>query len=150
MEGDAATDARRALVRRHMRPQPRIAAGRAAATAGVRCGIDVSDGLVQDLGHVCRASGVAAEIYLDRVPLDPSLVAEFPADAQTLVLTGGEDYELLLIAPEELLVRVSETLDTPLTVIGRVVDGEPGVRVIDPDGREVTVDRGGWDHLKRE
>ena len=80
-----------------MRPQPRVDAGASARSMrGSRCAIDISDGLVQDLGHVCEASGVGAEVRLERVPLDANLVAAYPDDAAMMALTGGEDYELLL------------------------------------------------------
>jgi thiamine-monophosphate kinase len=142
------TDARRRLIGHHMRPQPRIDAGRAAIAAGIRCAIDISDGLVQDLGHVCTASAVGAELQLARIPLDPDLVATYPGDATALATTGGEDYELLLIGPEPAIAAVSGALALPLTVIGRIVEGEPRVRVLDANGAEITLVSSGWDHLK--
>jgi thiamine-monophosphate kinase len=144
-----ATDATRRLIARHMRPQPRIDAARAATEAGVRCAIDISDGLVQDLGHICEASDVAAELRLDRVPLDPDLVAAYPDDAVMLAATGGEDYELLLIGADEAIARASAVLGAPLTVVGRIVEGDPRVHVFDARGGEVAVPVSGWDHLKQ-
>src|SRR5207302_600490 len=70
----------RALAQRQLRPAPRVDAGTAAAMAGVRCGIDVSDGLAQDVGHLCEASGLDAEIRAGDVPVDPALVAWYPDD----------------------------------------------------------------------
>jgi thiamine-monophosphate kinase len=138
---------RSALVQRHVRPMPRLDAGHAAIAAGVECGMDISDGLVQDLGHICRASGVSAEVDAGLVPLDPSLVSVYPEDARGLALTAGEDYELILIAPGDVLATASATLESPLIVIGRIVEGAPRVRVLDA-GREIAIGQGGWDHLK--
>ncbi|TAK60882.1 MAG: thiamine-phosphate kinase [Dehalococcoidia bacterium] len=141
--GDAAT----ALVARQMRPRPRIDAGRAALDAGVRCAIDISDGLVQDLGHVCEASGVGATVELARLPLDAALVELYPIDARMLAATGGEDYELILVAPEDVLAATGAALGAQLAIIGRITE-DRGVRLLDEDGHEIDVAAGGWDHLK--
>jgi thiamine-monophosphate kinase len=138
-----------ALIERHMRPRPRVDAGRAAIAAGVRCGIDISDGLAQDLGHVCRASGVGAELWLPRVPLDPALVARYPADAQSIAAGGGEDYELILVANEGAIRAAEAALGSPLTIVGRIIEGAGMVHARDEQGREVPV-TAGWDHLARE
>jgi thiamine-monophosphate kinase len=145
-EGVARTEAAERLVARHMRPRPRVDAGRAAVSAGAACAIDISDGLVQDLGHVCEASGFGAELWLPKVPLDDALVAVFPEDAPTLAATGGEDYELIVVAPEDVLRRAEVMLGTPLPVVGVMREG-PGVRVLDAAGREVRLPSRGWDHL---
>jgi thiamine-monophosphate kinase len=137
-----------ALIARHMRPGPRVDAGRAALAAGVRCAIDVSDGLVQDLGHVCAASGVDGELWLPRVPLDPALVETYPEDAPLLAATGGEDYELILVAPADAIGAAGDALGAPLAIVGRIGKGGGRVRLLDADGREVEVAAGGWDHLK--
>jgi thiamine-monophosphate kinase len=148
--GAAATDATRRLIARHMRPQPRLDAGRAAIAAGIRCAIDVSDGLAQDLGHICEASRVPAELRLDRIPLDNDLAAAYPGDAVTMAVTGGEDYELLLVGAEDAIARASAALSAPLTVVGRIVTGPPRVRLLDASGAEVTLPASGWDHLKKD
>ena len=98
-QGEPDTEATRSLIKRHLRPQARLQAGRAALAAGVRCAIDVSDGLLQDLGHVCRASGLGAVVRRDKLPIDPALShACDPEEALRYAAAGGEDYELLLIA----------------------------------------------------
>jgi thiamine-monophosphate kinase len=141
---------RRALVERHTRPQPRLKAAQEAVAAGIRCGIDISDGLVQDLGHVCEASGVGAEIMAGAVPVDPALTAVFPDDALMMALSGGEDYELVLVGPEEALRKLDGAASVPVTVIGRIVDdAAKRVRVLDAAGAEIPVAQGGWDHLSR-
>ena len=134
----------RALVRRHMRPEPRVGMGQAAAQAGVRCAIDVSDGLLQDIGHICEASGCAAIVRFADIPVDPALLAVFPDDARMLAATGGEDYELVLVAPVHVLAAL-----TGMTVIGQIVeDPEHRVHVLDGGGNEVHVEHRGWDHLR--
>jgi thiamine-monophosphate kinase len=148
--GAAATGATRRLIERHMRPQPRIDAGRAAVAAGIACGIDISDGLAQDLGHICEASGVAAELRLDRIPLDADLLATFPDGAAAMAASGGEDYELLLVGAEDTIARAAGALSVPLTLIGHIVAGPPRVRLLDASGAEVTLASGGWDHLKKD
>jgi thiamine-monophosphate kinase len=149
-DGAPATDARRRLIKRHMRPQPRVDAGRAAIASGICCAIDVSDGLVQDLAHICAASGVGAELRLDGIPLDADLVAVYPDNAAASAVTGGEDYELLLIGAEAAIVGASSGLAAPLTVIGRIVEGAPHVRVLDARGADVALASPGWDHLAKD
>ncbi|MYE33198.1 MAG: thiamine-phosphate kinase [Chloroflexi bacterium] len=154
--GLAMIEARRAdepeaepLVRAHRRPQARIELGRAAVEAGVTCAIDISDGLLQDLGHVARASRVGIEVDAGAVPLHPSAEALLDAErARELALRGGEDYELALTAPTATLGALTDG-DTPLTTIGRVVEEHPGeVVVFGSDGRPMEQPSGGWDQLR--
>ena len=137
-----------ALLDAHRRPQPRLVLGRLALSAGVRCGMDVSDGLVGDLQKICAASGLAAEVRLSDIPV-PAMVREaFPEGWAELGLAGGEDYELLLVAPGEVLAAVAERSDVPLTTIGVIGAGLPGrVMVRDASGNTLDLERMGWDHL---
>lgn len=142
------TKAQRTLRAAHERPQPRVELGRAAVNAGVRCAIDVSDGLVADLGHIAEASDVGIRVEANRVPVSDALRAAFPAEALGLALSGGEDYELVLVASSAVIDSVIGAARTPLTVIGEVVryDGSR-VAVVDETGREIPLPRGGWDHF---
>jgi thiamine-monophosphate kinase len=136
------------LLGAHRRPITRVQLGRSAATAGVRAAIDISDGLVQDLGHIARRSEVGIDIDIARLPLDRAAIQLLGRHrAVDLALGGGEDYELALIADfERITALASDAL--PVTVIGRVVSTHLGeVRVIDPDGRRYTPPVAGWDHL---
>lgn len=144
------TEAGDRLIALHMRPEPRVDAGHASIVAGVRCGIDVSDGLVQDLGHVCEASGVGAVLRLPSLPIDADLATTFPEDAALLAATGGEDYELLLVASPDAINALGMT--TPVTVIGEIVARDAAgdgarVRCVDAAGVEVDFGTAGWDHL---
>ncbi|MXZ46764.1 MAG: thiamine-phosphate kinase [Chloroflexi bacterium] len=137
------------LVTAHRRPQARIGLGRAAVEAGVKCTVDISDGLLQDLGHVARASRVGVEVDAGAVPLHPSALALLdPERARELALRGGEDYELALTAPAATLGALTDG-EAPVTTIGRVVAEYPGeVVVLGSDGRPLEQPSGGWDQLR--
>ncbi len=131
--------ARGEVVTAHRRPAPPYAAGPQAAELGATAMLDVSDGLVQDLGHVAEASGVGVELDPAALPVaEPvaAAAAELGADPLDWVLTGGEDHALAAVFPEE--VR----LPPEWTVVGRVVAGQ-GVQV---RGRAIA--SGGWDHFR--
>jgi thiamine-monophosphate kinase len=152
--GDAALGLARGaaapLARRQRRPTPRVAAGLALAGLA-RAAIDVSDGLVQDLGHLCRASGVGARIGVLELPLSPAYrrAARRLEDPWAAALGGGEDYELVVALPPARLAAAREAsarAGAPLTVIGRFVRGR-GVRVVGAQG-EALRPPAGHDHLK--
>ena len=149
--GGADDEARRYLSRRHRRPIPKVGEGLALREMGVRCAMDVSDGLVADLAKLCAASGVAAAIRADRVPASASLKTAFPDDWLNMALGGGEDYELLICADKRTMNAARARLgEGALTVIGEIErrrDCESGVRVLDGDGEPVAVDSGGWEHF---
>jgi len=151
--GDAALGMLRgaapALARRQRRPTPRLLLGRALAGLA-RAAIDVSDGLVQDLGHMAAASGVSAVLEAERIPLSPAYRrrARRLADPLSAALSGGEDYELLLaVAPGDLPAAraAARRVRTPLAVLGRFEEGS-GVRVV-AGGRPLEVPPG-HDHLR--
>lgn len=147
LEGADVTPENQSLIARHMRPQPRVAAGREAIDAGIRCAIDISDGLAQDLGHSCAASGVDAELWLPKVRVDPAAEAAFGEEVLALAVNGGEDYELILIAPEHALAATEMALGTPLFRLGRIITGTGVVHALDAHSREVPLPSPGWDHF---
>jgi len=137
------------LTRAHLRPEPRVAEGQALLQCGVRAAIDVSDGLVGDLRHICEMSRVAARMRTDLVPVHPALGQLLGDEALSLALSGGEDYELLFTAPSYVVERARRTLSCPVTVIGDIVEGAAGmVTLLDADGTVAAINRPGWDHFR--
>lgn len=134
------------LAARYLLPEPRLG----VVPAGLaHAAIDVSDGLVQDLGHVCRQSGVGAEIEIAALPLSDAARAH-GGRAVTAALSGGDDYELLLALPPGAggaLQEAGAARGVPFTRIGRFVAGAPEVRVLDPRGAPVALERQGFSHF---
>lgn len=143
---------RAALADRYHLPRPRLALGRALAARGLAtAAIDVSDGLVADLGHVAARSGLAAEIEAQAVPLSTAARAALAADPglREAVLGGGDDYELLFTAPPgaaAAIAALAEELALPLTRIGAMAAGT-GVRVLDEAGAPISLAKAGWSHF---
>ena len=134
------------LADRYRLPRPRLALG--LALHGIaHAAMDVSDGLVQDLGHLCRAGELSAEIRAADVPLSP---AARRADRLELCLTGGDDYELLFALPpdrEAALLAASRAVGIAVTRIGHFRAGPPIVTVLDRAGHEMPLASGGWSHF---
>ena len=136
-------------VMRLYEPTPRVALGQALrgmATAA----IDISDGLLADLGHICRLSGVGATVDLGSIPVSSIGAKHFHNDAgRTAIVAGGDDYELCFTAPansRESIAELTDMLGVPLTRIGQVKRGK-GVSLLGPDGKAVKVDGRGYDHF---
>ena len=152
LTGKAALDPANAkfVLDRYRLPQPRTSIG--PYLAGLAsAAIDVSDGLIADLGHICETSSVAATISADTVPLSPAGRAAIDAGQLTVseAVSGGDDYELLFCAPPETrdaLSRLSATLDVAITEIGEITAGA-GVELIDGNGEAVVIDRPGHTHF---
>ncbi len=134
------------LADRYRLPRPRLG----LALHGIAsAGMDVSDGLVQDLGHLCRAGGVGAVVEAARVPLSAAARAAGP-DWLPTCLTGGDDYELLLAVPParaEALRAEGVRAGVAVSCIGRF-EAEPGVRVLDGNGAGMRFPVGGWSHFQ--
>jgi thiamine-monophosphate kinase len=138
------------LADRYRLPRPRVAlGGRLLGLAHAM--IDVSDGLVADLGHVCEVSGLAAIIEAERVPLSAPAARVLAAEPARLpqILAGGDDYELLFTAAPDnatAVAAVAAALALPITAIGRIETGA-GVRVLDAAGREISLAVQGFQHF---
>jgi thiamine-monophosphate kinase len=146
-ETDAAPYA--SLIERLNRPTPRVAAGQALRGIATAC-IDVSDGLVADLGHICTQSRVGAEIDPALLPRSSAMLTHFhDADAIDFALAGGDDYELCFTVPADKANEVAADLarvGCGATRIGRIVEGA-GVRVLDGTGAAQAPSRAGWNHF---
>jgi thiamine-monophosphate kinase len=138
-----------ALRNRLHRPTPRVAQGLLLRGRANAC-IDLSDGLLADLGHICAASGVGAEIEGDELPASTSFLESFNVDTRrALQLAGGDDYELCFTLDEAhaaTLLRELAYNDCAITRIGSIV-AEPGIRVRDAGGKAVVQPRAGWEHF---
>jgi thiamine-monophosphate kinase len=133
------------------RPAPRIDAGLGLAAGIATAAIDLSDGLLADLGHVCAASGTGAEIDLAALPASDALASRFDAEARRVVqATGGDDYELCFTAPpsrREAVAALATRCATSMARVGRIVAGER-VRALLPDGSEWAAPRAGHVHFE--
>jgi thiamine-monophosphate kinase len=129
-------------------PQPRVALG--LALRGVASSaIDLSDGLVGDLGHILARSGVGAVLELESLPRSSTLAAQPQALQQECLLAGGDDYELLFTAPPQrraAVLAAAATAGVPVQVCGRI-RAEPGLHVVDAAGQAVAGHWRGFDHF---
>ena len=145
IRGELADDG--TLAARYRLPEPRLALGqglRGLATAM----LDVSDGLVQDSGHLARLAGCGATIEAAAIPLSPRARAADPAWREA-ILAGGDDYELLFGAPPHAAPAIeaaARAAATPVTRIGVFTSAHAAVMVRDEAGRDITPARGGWSH----
>ena len=141
----AAAEALRAA---HRRPWPRVAEGARLAELGVRSAMDITDGLVDDLGKLCAAAGCAARIEAACVPVHPAALAAFPDQALAMALNGGEDYELLFTAPPRLMASLGSELACEIHVVGEIISDTLGdIVVVDATGNPIAIPRKGWDHF---
>ncbi len=136
------------LKRAFLQPYPRVAEGRLLVEHGVRAAIDISDGLISDLGHICKASQVSARIETESVPVQPEVKANFGDRALELALSGGEDYELLFTASAGVIDKVRAAASCPITVIGEIMAGKAGeITLVDGEGNPVSPPGVGWEHF---
>ena len=130
-------------------PVPRVALGE-ALTGVAHSAIDISDGLLADLGHILEASGVAAQVNFAALPVSPVLQAHLStALARNCLLAGGDDYELCFTVPpsrHDEIVAISRLLELPLTCIGAIGAGQ-GLRLLDAGGQDMAVEAKGYDHF---
>lgn len=157
---ELSTAVRRTLITRQLEADPRLSAGVALARSGARAMVDVSDGLVADLGHVARASGpeggLAIRVRADRIPSGPGVEAVAAAagiDRFEPALSGGEDYELAVVLPAGKVEGARVALEregVPLTVVGDVLEPGPGTPAgvtVEVDGKPIDRGATGFDHF---
>jgi thiamine-monophosphate kinase len=131
-------------------PTPRVALGRALAQGALaHAALDISDGLVGDLGHILAASRVGATLEVDLLPAGPALARQPQALRRRFTLAGGDDYELCFTAPRanrEAIVAAATQAATAVTRVGWIEDGA-GLRLVDSAGAPLELDVRGWDHF---
>lgn len=123
------TESDRYLCQRHLRPTPRVELG-LALRAFSDCAIDISDGLLADLGHILTRSQVGAEIDLEQLPLSRQLLESYPEQAEHFALTGGEDYELCFTVRPEKRQAMEQTLRSQgikVRCIGKITEATSGL-----------------------
>ena len=140
------------LYARHHRPTPRLITGRLLAKERLATAmIDISDGLVQDLGHICQASHIGSVVLAESLPLSPAYRRLAGAAGLSLALTGGEDYELLFCArrrDRESIRQLQGRAKVAITRIGRCVAAKQGITVLDGLGSPLDIPATGHDHFK--
>lgn len=134
------------------KPTPRIELGLALLKRNLaHAAIDVSDGLLADLGHIAERSGIDAEVYEAQLPYLP--VGVDAMQARNAQIAGGDDYELVFTAPADKrheLAALAAELDLPLWRIGRMLAGNGEVRLLDADGKIIHATNKGFDHFGQD
>jgi len=145
------------LLAAHLTPRPCLLEGRALAGMGaVTAAIDVSDGTLSDIGHICERSHVGVDIWAEQLPISEAARSAAQAtgkDALDFALRGGEDYQLLFTVPQprvgEVMEGVWAATGTPVTVIGQILPPAAGIQVVLSDGTRLPGSKGGWDHFRQ-
>jgi thiamine-monophosphate kinase len=131
-------------------PTPRVALGRRLAERRLaHAALDISDGLVGDLGHILAASRVGATLDVDALPAGPALARHEQALRRKFTAAGGDDYELCFTAPAQqraAIVAAGAEAGTAVTRVGSI-DAEAGLRLVDADGQALDLALRGWDHF---
>lgn len=141
------------LLRRYLRPQPRLGL-RTALRECASAAMDISDGLAKDLGRMCKASGCGAEVDMRAVPLSQAARRATTSDAQILapVVAGGDDYEILAAVPpqrKEQFTKLAASSQIEVTEIGKFLAAGTAVMFVGFDGQPVTAGGTGWDHFEQ-
>ncbi len=143
-------DAHALAAQRLHAPTPRVALGRLLAEGRLaHAALDISDGLVGDLGHILAASRVGATLDVDALPAGPVLARQAPDLRRRFAAAGGDDYELCFTAPaahRDAILAAGERSGTAVTRVGRI-EAEAGLRLVDRDGAPLALQLHGWDHF---
>lgn len=145
------------LVTAYNHPVHRAREGRAIALSGLATAmIDISDGLMGDLGHICEESGMGAEVVRNKLPISGymrDLIGPQGWDVFEMIIGDSDDYELIITcAPEnkdKVIASIRETSDVPVTEIGSIIAHE-GIKLILPNGVRHPVRTSGWDHFRTD
>ncbi|GAB7129218.1 thiamine-phosphate kinase [Silvimonas sp. JCM 19000] len=135
---------------RLQQPTPRVALGQGLRGLAHAC-LDISDGLLGDLAHICQRSGLSARLRAAAIPLADALAELDHATALQLALAGGDDYELCFCAPaaaRQAVVDLAAHCDVAVTRVGRMAAGDPVVVVLDAQGLPLPMARKAYDHFR--
>ncbi len=145
------------LVAAFLEPRARLEAAAAAAKAGALAMTDLSDGLASDLRHICEESGTGAMVEPELLPISDQLKAaadRFGWDREAMMLTGGEDYELLFTLPGDLALQlkplIAKAASIPVTIIGEIMPAEYGIRLVGRDGAGRPMPPRGYEHFSTD
>jgi thiamine-monophosphate kinase len=142
------------LTSRHCFPTARIKAGQLLAKERLaKAMIDISDGLLQDLRHVCTASRAGAVIWEESLPLSPAFRNRAGRKGVLYALTGGEDYELFFSIRRRdraRLEKIRNRMGVPVTRIGKCVPASQGINVVNGKGETLSLSDAGYDHFKKK
>ncbi|MEP0707162.1 MAG: thiamine-phosphate kinase [Parvibaculum sp.] len=139
------------LCRRYREPDPRTDVG--PKLCGIaHAALDVSDGLMADLGHICEVSGVGARVEMDRVPLSEAARAALDNDAGLVaqIAGGGDDYEILFVVPAgkaDAIAGIAAETGVPVTRIGSILRADQGLSAVDGSGRQIPLKQLGYRHF---
>ena len=140
----------RYFIQRHLRPTPRVELGLALRSFSC-CSLDISDGLLADLGHILERSQVGAEIYLENLPLSRHLCTQYEqTQAEKFALTGGEDYELCFTVSEEKREEMEQVLRSQgikVTCIGKILPQTSGLNLLKNGEKVALPEHCGFDHF---
>ncbi|HEN20911.1 MAG TPA: thiamine-phosphate kinase [Desulfobacteraceae bacterium] len=148
---------RHPLVLAYKKPSHRACEGQAISDSGCATAmIDISDGLLGDLGHICRESRVGAQILRQKIPVSEAMVeaasclGEKPSE---MFMKSSDDYELIITCPQDCIgtirAAVASASDIPVTQIGNITDKHDGIVLIAPDSEQQRIKPSGWDHFSR-
>ena len=145
---NGATEVSKRLLDRFYNPQPQVQIGLKLRSLASAC-IDISDGFLADLGHICQASEVCAEISSQQLPIHPELKTNYPKQSVAWALSGGDDYQLCFTLPQQLSYKVDQWIEAgelDATMVGHIVAADDKHAIL-VDGNPVTTATRGYDHF---
>jgi thiamine-monophosphate kinase len=137
------------LLERFYRPRPMVEAGIALRDIASAC-IDISDGLIADLGHICKASGVSAQIYTENLPIHPDVVEMSSQHCVSWALAGGDDYQLCFTVPPSRQKKISHFVrqgELKATLVGHLEPNSESRELVVVDGQSAAKQNRGFDHF---
>jgi thiamine-monophosphate kinase len=133
------------------KPVPRIVEGQLLVKHNIRTAIDVSDGFLADLRHICEISGVSARVNTDNLPVFPPAAHVYGEKALNMALSGGEDYELIFTGNAADIEEIKKEASCPITIVGEIIEGQPGdISLLDSDRNPINITESGWEHFTRK